>query len=618
MINHKKRISYFKLVFLTFILSAFALNAEGIEPKSSNLNSSSKSLRAESEKVLQKMPLSTVDRYIVDSEGLRFKLKSVNWYGSHTKKHVVEGLEHQRIDSIVELIKRLGFNSVRLPFSNVMLHNRKPVNPDLIRANPQFIGLTPLEIFDETIRALTNGGLVVILNNHTTLSEWCCIYDYNGLWHHTGSSKAYNQTTEMWKSDWLSLVERYKDNPLVAGTDLRNEVRTMRLADTYLPVSPNWGHEDKNDWHKASEELGNLILQKNPHLLIIVEGINWWGTIPMLGSGERPHLKPVRHSPIHLRVPNKLVYAAHNYAFVGPRHTGDPRNSNGNITYGEMDAETFRSTLEDEWAFVIESQRYYTAPVWVSEFGVRHTQPSENERAWWHSIVNFLIEKDLDFAYWPLNNEEFGLVSENWSQPRDNDWRMPDLTRLMNYRGFEGRVDSPRFTDLSIKFKDDNQSTLDFDWLPGATKGTCPDQARLLGLSSNYRGLCGNIEFNDTWVKRELSVQAVDASRRHHLGDDRWANELTKYECPDQFYATGFTRHPWGSSGILCAASKRQLSRICRSLSFESSNEKKLTSGGDWSLGIHKLQCQNDEYLAAIGQKHGNIGAIICCKITAN
>src|SRR5262249_36693484 len=160
-------------------------------------------------------------------------------------------------------------------------------------------------------------------------SEWCCGFDYNGLWYHTGSSFAYNQTPEMWQSDWLGIVERYRNNPRVIGADLRNEVRTMRFNDTYLPESPNWGQRDRNDWRLAARTLGDRITREHPGLLVIVEGINWWGAIPILGSGERPHLKPVRDMPLHLRLADKLVYAAHNYAYIGPRHNGSDATSAG-------------------------------------------------------------------------------------------------------------------------------------------------------------------------------------------------------------------------------------------------------------------------------------------------
>ncbi len=40
-----------------------------------------------------------------------------------------------------------------------------------------------MEIFDETVKELTEGGLMVYLNNHTSKSQWCCSdSDGDGLW----------------------------------------------------------------------------------------------------------------------------------------------------------------------------------------------------------------------------------------------------------------------------------------------------------------------------------------------------------------------------------------------------------------------------------------------------
>jgi len=40
-----------------------------------------------------------------------------------------------------------------------------------------------MEIFDFTIKTLTDVGLMIILNNHTSTSQWCCSNDDgDGLW----------------------------------------------------------------------------------------------------------------------------------------------------------------------------------------------------------------------------------------------------------------------------------------------------------------------------------------------------------------------------------------------------------------------------------------------------
>lgn len=563
------------------------------------------------------LPLNTDGRYIVDSSQNRFRLKSVNWYGASDTQYVVAGLDKQPIEHIVSLIQEWGFNSVRLPFSNLMLHRNEPVSNESVAANPQFFGKSPLEVYDATVQALTSAGIIVILNNHTTFSEWCCGYDYNGLWYHTGSTFAYNQTTEMWQADWLMMIRRYKNNPFVAGADLRNEVRTMRKGDTHIPDSPNWGMGDVNDWHKASQEMGVLITQENSNILVIVEGINWWGLIPILGSGERPHLKPIKDLPVHLPLSNKLVYAAHNYSYIGPNHNGDDSTSGNNIKYRDMDENTFKSTVFNEWGYVVTPETYYSAPVWLSEFGASPSNSNAADQEWLRRLTDVLIERDIDFAYWPLNgNDEWGLLSSDWSRTLKSDWRFQHLNRLLSTTGRSGPIHENHFSNLSIGGGNDNSSTITNDWDNGANKGTCPDGYRLNGLSTNQKALCTDIGTGNFWnVNRNYNVQPVyETSTRYH-GTGDWAGGFTKYECPNHFYVSGFSKRYWGTSGILCASANRSLSNSCRTIWFDRGDNRPSTKGGDWASGSYKGQCADNEYVGGIAQRNGGASALLCCRI---
>lgn len=373
--------------------------------------------------------LSTQGNQIVDQCGNKFKLKSVNWYGAHEPEEVVGGLDKQPLKKIVSLIKEGGFNSVRLTFSNHMLHDARMVDSRKIAANPEFNDKTPLQLFDEVIKALTDAGIVVILNNHTTLSEWCCGFDFNGLWHHPDY-----QSSDEWLNDWILLAKRYRDNPYVAGFDLRNEVRTARYHTTIIPVFPNWGRGDENDWKLAATQAGNAIHQINSHALIIVEGINWYG-VPLI-NGYRPMLEPIKNNPIVLDQANKLVYEEHVYSFTGPRHTGDDRYSRGQMRYRDMDEATLRSTLDEEFGYVVEPNQPYTTPVWMGEIGAGYNA-AQDEQIWFQRLTNYLLDKDLGWGIWALNPERadgtedaYGLLKPDWSDYR-SDWRAEFIQRLI-------------------------------------------------------------------------------------------------------------------------------------------------------------------------------------------
>ncbi|PWS45394.1 glycoside hydrolase, partial [Streptomyces sp. ZEA17I] len=439
-------------------------------------------------------PLSTRGRWIVDAEGRRFKLRSGNWHGSSgtwngsgpeddpANNHAGEvgrraplGLDRKPMGEIIADFRELGLNSVRLPFSNQMIDDTRPVTG--LAANPELNGLRPLEVFDRAVRALTDAGFAVILNNHSTASRWCCGVDGSERWNS-------GQTTREWVDDWVLLAKRYRSNPRVVGADLRNEVRRDVWDD------PNWGLGDAHDWAAAAQEAGDRILtEADPELLIMIEGINWAG-IPVDGFWrDRPHLKPVATLSHTLVRSHKLVYAAHYYGYTGPRHSGatgigetsDPRYRDLGRT--ELFAEMQRSS-----AYVANTpDRHFTAPVWISEFGVAKDAGAV-DRAWFTDTVDFLVANDLDFAYWPVvgfhendRGNQWGLLRYDADGARrsvldPDDWRSAAWRALTSAAGRQGVVEPVRtWSMLKGTHADANRSLrAAADWDSGARKLTCP------------------------------------------------------------------------------------------------------------------------------------------------
>jgi endoglucanase len=83
--------------------------------------------RAQTSEILP--PLHTDGHRIVDSAGHTVRLTSVNWYGFDEKEYAAGGLDHAPLATIVELIRNIGVNSVRLPWANETLEH-DPVPPD--------------------------------------------------------------------------------------------------------------------------------------------------------------------------------------------------------------------------------------------------------------------------------------------------------------------------------------------------------------------------------------------------------------------------------------------------------------------------------------------------------
>lgn len=226
----------------------------------------------------------------------------------------------------------------------------------------------------------------------------------------------------------------------MVGADLYNEVRRDVLDD------PNWGLGDEHDWFAASQRAGDRILNEaNPNLLIIIEGINWVG-LPVDGfPHSRPTLEPVRTLSHQLAKPGKLVYSAHFYGYTGPNHSGatgtgethDPR-------YQDLTREELHDVLRRQAFFVTEEGEPYTAPLWISEFGAASDEQDPKARAWFDNFVDFLIDNDADFAYWPLVGWHEDGQADGWGLVRwdgegnrtsvDGDWRADAWHRLTGVR----------------------------------------------------------------------------------------------------------------------------------------------------------------------------------------
>ncbi len=150
-------------------------------------------------------PLHTSGQYIVDSNGVRVHLNAFNWYGFESTDYVVEGLQAQPLNSIVGTIKGLGFNAVRLLWSNQMVESNPVVGNYALAANPSLEGENALTIMDTVVNALTSAGIMVILDNHMSNAGWCCsTTDNNELWYNSSYPEA------NWITDWQALATRYK------------------------------------------------------------------------------------------------------------------------------------------------------------------------------------------------------------------------------------------------------------------------------------------------------------------------------------------------------------------------------------------------------------------------
>ncbi len=354
-------------------------------------------------KIGPRLPLHTSGQWIVDRNGNRLKLDSVAWYGAEEQDYVVAGLERENIQLIAQRIHSLGFNSVRLPWSNQMYESNPVVPNSAVEANPQFRGKHAMDVFDATVNALVQEGIFIILDNHMSNADWCCSgTDGNTLWYNADYPES------KWIADWKGMVRRYKNVPQVIGADLRNEPR----------ADATWGGNAATDWHAAAERGGNAVLSVNPNLLIFVEGINY-----------AADLTGVAQLPVQLKVPNRLVYEAHDYSFY---HNGLQSES------------ALFQALDQAWGYVTTPDQTYTAPIWVGEWGNCHDSQTCMVDAtpgtggfWFQSFRDYLDQRDFDWSYWALNGTEAKGTSRTFGYEDtygvlDPFWNAPALPSALN------------------------------------------------------------------------------------------------------------------------------------------------------------------------------------------
>jgi endoglucanase len=320
---------------------------------------------------------------IVDASGREVRITGVNWFGLETGTFAPHGLWARALGDMLDQVVALGFNTIRLPFSNQLLDPASRPNGIDFQKNPSLSGLSGLQIMDVVISEAGQRSLKVILDRHRPTAD-----GQSELWYTDHVSEA------KWIQDWVMLANRYYGNPAVIGADLHNE-----------PRGPStWGDDNpRTDWRLAAARAGNAILAVNPDLLIVVEGVEhigdsdwyWWGG----------NLSRAASAPVELTDPGQLVYSAHDY---GP----------GVYNQKWFQVVDFPYNLPEiwryHWAYIAQDG---IAPVLVGEFGGRSVG-QDREGVWQRSLVSFLKDSGISYTYWALNpnsGDTGGVLRDDWA-----------------------------------------------------------------------------------------------------------------------------------------------------------------------------------------------------------
>lgn len=324
---------------------------------------------------------STQGSRIIDSSGNTVKIAGVNWFGLETGSFAPHGLWSRGYREMMDQMKSLGYNAIRLPFSNEAIASGTRPNGIDYAKNPDLANLTSLEVMDKVVDYAGKIGMKIILDRHRPDSN-----GQSSLWY-TG---AYPESK--WIEDWKMLATRYNSNATVVGVDLHNEPHDNAC----------WGCGDQaTDWKAAAQRAGNAVLSVNPNLLIIIEGIQqyngdyyWWGG----------NLQGVKAHPVSLAIGNRVVYSTHDYPnSVAPQSWFADGAFPGNL----------QGVWDKNWGYI---QKEGIAPVLIGEFGTK--LESEQDKTWFNALVSYIGQNNLSWTFWswnPNSGDTNGLLQEDWS-----------------------------------------------------------------------------------------------------------------------------------------------------------------------------------------------------------
>ncbi len=362
---------------------------------------------------------------ILDANNQQVRITGINWFGFETGNYVVHGLWSRDYKDVLNQIKSLGYNTIRLPYSNQLFDaGSAPNSINFWQMNADLQGLTTgLQVMDKIIAYGGSIGLRFILDQHRPDSG-----SQSPLWY----TSAYPESR--WLSDWTMLAQHYAGNTAVVGADLHNEPHHVQGNPT---AGACWGCGNPTvDWRLAAQKAGNAILAVNPNWLIVVEGVDCFGPGGVVEPSQGAdctwwggNLEGVQSYPVQLSVANRVVYSPHDYPHdVSPQPWFDDPNYPSNMP-----------ALWDKWWGYI--QKNNIAPVMLGEFGTKLADTSDKQ--WLGALTSYLGTgvNGINWTFWCLNPD-----SGDTEGILNNDWTTVNTAKQAYLTPIEFALDGPSIT----------------------------------------------------------------------------------------------------------------------------------------------------------------------------
>lgn len=354
--------------------------------------------------------LSVKGNKIVDKDGNEVWLTGINWFGYNTGTNTFDGLWACDLNTSLQAIADHGFNLMRIPISAELILQWKngeyPAANFNQATNFYLVGMNSLEIFDYVVGQCRANGIKIMMDIHCAKTD--SMGHMANLWYTDSIS------TEDYIEALTWMAERYAQDDTILAYDLKNEPH----GKPYESDKAVWNDsEDENNWKYAAERTALAIFEKNPNVLVMVEGteiypvdikangdysstddddyyFNWWGG----------NLRGVADFPVELgKYQDKLVYSPHDY---GPAVYQQPWFYSG-YDYDSL----YEDCWYDNWFYIYDRN---IAPLLIGEWGGFMTEPN---LTWMTHLRTLIKTYRLNHTFWCFNSnsgDTGGLVKDDF------------------------------------------------------------------------------------------------------------------------------------------------------------------------------------------------------------
>ena len=305
------------------------------------------------------------------------RLHGVNWFGLETQSLALFGPSQARrtVVDILMQVKSLGFNALRVPLAPESID---PGHASASWANSGAID-TGREHFEALAQAAASVGIYMLWDVHT------CAARVGHVKRSPSDPACGGYDDAAWIADLQTLAElALQYAPFVLGIDLFNEPYGLT----------------HDAWRALAEQGGRAVLEKNPRLLVFVQGV---GSEGYQGTGVfwGENLTGVHASPIDLPAA-RLVYSPHVYgpAIFEQAYFGAPSFP-----------QNMPSIWDEHFGYLWDAGH----AIVPGEFGGRYTG---SDQVWQDAFVEYLRANDAPgYFYWCLNpnsGDTGGLLLDDW------------------------------------------------------------------------------------------------------------------------------------------------------------------------------------------------------------